>query len=88
MVVLLPAEGKSLDECLPQLNDERWGEWNSSLSSSALNLKLPRFEMEYDKELIDDMMAMGMQEAFTPSADFPEWRMRICLSVCCNSSLM
>ena len=38
MVVLLPAEGKSLDECLPQLNDERWGEWNSSLSSSALNL--------------------------------------------------
>ena len=22
MVVLLPAEGKSLDECLPQLNDE------------------------------------------------------------------
>ena len=25
MVVLLPAEGKSLDECLPQLNDERWG---------------------------------------------------------------
>ena len=30
MVVLLPAEGKSLDECLPQLNDERWGEWNSS----------------------------------------------------------
>ena len=26
--------------------------------------------MEYDKELIDDMMAMGMQEAFTPSADF------------------
>ena len=70
MVVLLPAEGKSLDECLPQLNDERWGEWNSSLSSSALNLKLPRFEMEYDKELIDDMMAMGMQEAFTPSADF------------------
>lgn len=70
MVVLLPAEGKSLDECLPQLNDERWGEWNSSLSSSALNLKLPRFEMEYDKELIDDMMVMGMQEAFTPSADF------------------
>ena len=38
-------EGKSLDECLPQLNDERWGEWNSSLSSFALNLKLPRFEM-------------------------------------------
>ena len=59
-----------MDECLPQLNEERWGEWNSSLSSSVLNLKLPRFEMEYDKELIDDMMAMGMQEAFTPSANF------------------
>lgn len=88
MVVLLPAEGKSLDECLPQLNDERWGEWNSSLSSSALNLKLPRFEMEYDKELIDDMMVMGMQEALLHRPIFPEWRMRICLSVCCNSSLM
>ena len=88
MVVLLPAEGKSLDECLPQLNDERWGEWNSSLSSSALNLKLPRFEMEYDKELIDDMMAMGMQEAFTPSADFSGMADEDLFISCCNSSLM
>ncbi len=43
-------------------DDAALGEWRGSFIK--LNLKLPRFEMEYDKELIDDMMVMGMQEAF------------------------
>ena len=44
--------------------------------------------MEYDKELIDDMMAMGMQEAFTPSADFSGMADEDLFISCCNSSLM
>lgn len=64
MVVLLPAEGKSLEECLPQLTDEHWREWSNTLSNATLNVKLPRFEMEYDKDLIADMQEMGMKDAF------------------------
>ena len=69
MVVLLPAEGKSLDECLPQLTKGNWQEWNDNMLSANLNVKLPRFKLEYDKDLIKDMKAMGMKDAFG-NADF------------------
>ena len=29
-----------------------------------LQIKLPRFKVEYDKELEEDMIAMGMKDAF------------------------
>ncbi|WP_373787423.1 serpin family protein [Bacteroides heparinolyticus] len=64
MVVALPAEGKSLEECLPQLTKEHWQEWNSRLSGTSLNVKLPRFELKYDKDLKEDMKALGMIDAF------------------------
>ncbi|MGI6792954.1 serpin family protein [Bacteroides sp. KG68] len=71
MAVLLPTEGKSLEECLPQLTGERWQEWNKSLWGATLNVKLPRFELKYDKDLKADMMALGMKDAFDEiAADF------------------
>lgn len=71
MVVLLPAEGKSLEECLPQLTDEHWREWSNTLSGTMLNVKLPRFELKYDKGLIEDMQEMEMKDAFdSRCADF------------------
>ncbi|AVM51764.1 serpin B [Bacteroides zoogleoformans] len=71
MVVLLPAEGKSLEECLPQLTKEHWLEWSKYLSGATLNVKFPRFELKYDKKLKTVMMAMGMKDAFDRvTADF------------------
>lgn len=69
MVVLLPAEGKSLDECLPQLTKGNWQGWSDNMLRANLNVKLPRFKLEYDKDLIKDMKAMGMKDAFG-NADF------------------
>ncbi len=71
MVVLLPAEGKTLEACMSQLTKEHWQEWNNSMHGTALNVKLPRFELKYDKALMEDMMAMGMKDAFNGiAADF------------------
>lgn len=71
MVVLLPAEGKSLDECLPQLTKGNWQGWSDNMLRANLNVKLPRFKLEYDKDLIKDMKAMGMKDAFDGrAADF------------------
>ena len=70
MVVLLPAEGKTLDESLPKLTYENWNEWNGKLFSNTLNVKLPRFELKYDKNLITDMIGLGMKDAFDDKADF------------------
>ncbi|WP_291529666.1 serpin family protein [Bacteroides sp. UBA939] len=71
MVVLLPAEGKTLDESLAELTSGNWKEWGESLYGRELQVKLPRFKVEYDKSLIGDMVAMGMQDAFDKHrADF------------------
>lgn len=70
MVILLPAEGKTLNESLPELTSVNWNEWNGKLSLKNLNVKLPRFELRYDKDLIPDMEALGMKDAFRDIADF------------------
>lgn len=70
MVVFLPAEGKTLDESLPKLTADNWNEWSGKLFSNTLNVKLPRFEIRYDKDLIADMKALGMKDAFEHKADF------------------
>lgn len=71
MVILLPVEGKTLEECLPQLTEEHWAEWKDRLAVRTLNVKLPRFQMNYKKDLVGDMRALGMLDAFdADKADF------------------
>lgn len=71
MVILLPAEGKTLDESLSGLTCDSWKEWGSAMTKIAVQLKLPRFKVEYQKGLIKDLIAMGMKDAFNGNdADF------------------
>lgn len=71
MVILLPSGGKTLNESLAELTFGNWKEWNSDMAGKELQVKLPRFKVEYDKTLIDDMVAMGMKDAFDGNkADF------------------
>lgn len=71
MVVLLPAKDKTLDESLEGLAYDNWKLWNERYVLSSLNVKFPRFELKYKKDLIRDMRAMGMVDAFYPDkADF------------------
>lgn len=71
MVVLLPAEGKTLNESLEGLTYDNWKLWNEKHGLSSLSVKFPRFELKYKKDLIKDMKAMGMVDAFySGKADF------------------
>lgn len=71
MVVLLPTEGKTLDESLSGLTYEHWNEWISEMHGMELEVKFPKFELKYDKDLIEDMKDMGMKDAFGANkADF------------------
>lgn len=71
MVVILPDESKALDETLENLTRENWEEWYGRRNSRLLNVKFPRFEINYDKNLAEDMKALGMKEAFDGNlADF------------------
>lgn len=64
MVILLPYEGKTLDESLKNLTRENWEEWYGERYSRHLNVKFPRFEINYEKNLIEDLTSLGMKEAF------------------------
>lgn len=70
MVIILPYEGITLDECLQNLTYENWEEWEKRRNSKELKIKLPRFEINYEKDLADDIQALGVKEAFKDNADF------------------
>lgn len=70
MVIILPNESKNLDESLKSLTYVNWEEWEKRSSSRKLQVKLPRFGINYEKEMIEDMQALGMKEAFEENADF------------------
>lgn len=71
MVVFLPMEGKSLDTGLSHLTGENWIQWQTEMTDRVLSVEMPRFNVEYDKVLNDDLKSLGMKDAFIPtSANF------------------
>lgn len=71
MVVLLPTDEKGLENALGKLTAENWKVWYEQRYEQKLNVKLPRFEINYKKDLIGDMQAMGIKDAFnSATADF------------------
>lgn len=67
MVILLPSGDKILDESLSGLNYENWKQWSKNMTGKELQVKLPRFKVEYDKRLEEDMITLGMKDAFDPN---------------------
>lgn len=71
LIVLLPSTGKTWSECLPELTSENWETWNKQLRAANLQVKFPKFEIKYDKKLVEDMEEMGIKDAFSANtADF------------------
>lgn len=71
MVVVMPAEGQSLDDLTASLTPERWGTWMSQLSGGRVMLTLPKFRFDFGKRLDDALKDAGMGIAFEPyAADF------------------
>ncbi len=68
--VILPAEGVELDEFYQQLTPENWQTWMGQMRSRPGSLQLPRFQFAYEADLIPTLKALGMEIAFTDSADF------------------
>jgi len=71
MAVFLPTEGNTLEDVIDRLTHEYWEEWYFRRESGKMKIKLPRFEMEYQKDLVNDLRALGMNDAFNSDrADF------------------
>jgi serine protease inhibitor len=64
MYLLLPREGRGFGEFLGTLNEENWEGLMGGFSAREGELAMPRFRVEYEKELSDALKAMGMERAF------------------------
>lgn len=66
MDVFLPAEGKTIADVRHSLSNEAMAE----AYSHNVELRLPRFTMNYERRMNEDLQALGMTRAFTGAADF------------------
>lgn len=70
-VALLPEEGLSVEDFIDSLDGETLINDVKNLDSSQVEVAIPKFEFEYDKELSEVLNTLGMKDAFDSSrADF------------------
>jgi len=71
MMVLLPKEGKKLQDVVAATRQSDYWSWlASNLREAEVDLFLPKFKTEYSKKLNDVLTKMGMGIAFSDDADF------------------
>lgn len=73
MTLVMPAQpDQPLQALVDSLSPERWAQWTSALSEAPeVSILLPRFTLDYMRELKDDLSALGMSRAFSREAQFP-----------------
>jgi serpin B len=69
MTLALPAEGRSVNSLVSALTAQTWNGWTSELAQGGGRaiIRLPRFELEWEKELNGPLIALGMSDAFSES---------------------
>ena len=77
MVVLLPNEGKTIDDIIRNLSAQKLKEWQSQMRTQDVDILMPRFTTESDTHLEDILSAMGMPLAFGRAAEFPNMIQRL-----------
>lgn len=70
MYVFLPRDVDGINEFVDGLDSENWKSWISGVYTTQVDLKLPRFTIEYDTMLNGALSSMGMGIAFGADADF------------------
>jgi serpin B len=75
LYLFLPDQGTPLKEFFKQLNDQNWDGWLTRFRPMQGSIKLPRFQLEYDRQLNEALKALGMTIAFDRDrADFSRMR--------------
>lgn len=70
MYIFLPKLSSSIAEFKTLLTAENWRIWMPQFYEMEGDIALPRFKVEYGKELKDALIALGMGEAFSGHANF------------------
>lgn len=67
MYVFLPKN--NVDNFVSTLTPEKWNGWMSQYKGKSGVILLPKFKMDYEKQLKDILAGLGMSIAFTDNAD-------------------
>jgi serine protease inhibitor len=71
MYVVLPAKSGSLMNYIDRLDADKWTALLGKMTGTSGEIRMPRFRLEYKKELNDTLKGVGMRLAFDPNkADF------------------
>jgi len=70
MLVILPNEGKSIDDIESELSSETLSNWLDNTTNRKVSLHMPRFEIESTNSLSKVLKELGMHDAFSGQADF------------------
>jgi serpin B len=70
MIVLLPKDSTELNQAMNVLDIRRFDLLMMKLQNRKINLSLPKFKMDFECELQDTLINMGMPDAFGAKADF------------------
>jgi serpin B len=70
MLVLLPHDEISLEDCVASFNAEVLEEYSEQMELRGISLWMPKFKFESDIELNNSLISLGMQQAFSDYADF------------------
>lgn len=68
MYVLLPDAGQSLAQLRGRMTAEAWRGWMDDFRVTEVSLVMPKYRMALESRLNNPLQAMGMADAFSPSA--------------------
>jgi len=69
---LLPNEGNTVDEIWQSTTPGTIAQLDAESDTATVELYFPKFEMQYKKNLDNILKSMGMEKAFTETAEFPK----------------
>ena len=64
MLIFLPALGKNTNDVISQMTSGNMENWISKLTEQKKKVYLPKFEFQFSNSLVDELMALGMTDAF------------------------
>lgn len=70
MWLALPAKDETLEAFAARLDAAMLAQWQKQGWQREVMLRLPRFGVRFKKELNDELIGLGMKQAFTGGADF------------------
>ncbi|MDQ4140726.1 MAG: serpin family protein [Bacteroidota bacterium] len=70
MTLIVPKEQNTVQDIVGSLNSAQLATWLSNADSTDMELHMPKFKLEYKKELRETLTQLGMGEAFSNRANF------------------